>query len=92
MTPAAVMILDHQQVRADALRLADDGLVRRKVPVRGDVDIDAVLADARREFLELLASRGLHFALPGLEVDVAALQRLGVQRRRDVVKQRELRA
>ena len=50
-----------------------------------------MLADARREFLELLAPRGLHFALPGLEVDVAALQRLGIQRRRDVMKQRELR-
>jgi len=49
-----------------------------------------VLADAGCEFLELLAARGLHFALPGTHVDVAAVPGLRVQRRRDVVEQREL--
>ena len=49
-----------------------------------------MLADARGEFLQLFAPRGLHLALPGLQIHVAALQRLGIQRRRDVVEQREL--
>src|SRR5688572_7679892 len=49
-----------------------------------------MFANARRELFELLAPCGMNFALPGLEVHVATLKRLGVQRRGDVVKQREL--
>jgi hypothetical protein len=40
--------------------------------------VDSMLADSYREFFELLAARGLHFALPRLQVDVASLQRLGI--------------
>ena len=80
MPAGAVMVFDDQQIGREALRLADDGFVGRIVPVGGDVDVNAVFADARREFFELLAPRGLHFALPRLQVELATLQRLGVQR------------
>ena len=85
------MVLDDQQIGRETLHLADDGFERREVPVRNHVDMDAVLADSYRELLELLAARSLHLALPGLQVDVAPLQRLGIQGCCNVVKQRELR-
>jgi hypothetical protein len=86
-----MMILDHHQVGRDALRLADDGFRWRVIPVGGDVDVDVVLADARRQLLELLAPRSLHLAFHRAEIDAAPLQRLRIQRRCDVMEQRELR-
>ncbi len=50
-----------------------------------------MLADAHGQFFQLFAPRGLHLALPRLQIELATLQRLGVQRRGNVVKQRELR-
>jgi hypothetical protein len=82
----------NQQVGRDALRLAHDGFIGREVPIGSHVHIDAMLAYSHRQLLELLAARGLDFALPGLEIDLAAAQRLRVQRCRDVVEQCELRA
>ena len=78
VTSGTVMILDHQQIGADALHLADDGFVGREVPVGGHVDVDAMFAHARCDFLQLFAPRRLDLALPGFHIDVTHPQRLGI--------------
>jgi hypothetical protein len=58
-----MVVLHDHQVRRNALRLADDGLEGRVVPIGRDIHVDIVLADACRQSFQLFAPGSLHLAL-----------------------------